>query len=141
MAIDRHFSTKASSARTQRSKMRRSSRSLRAQSGSWSSWPAGRHRSIGDELGCRRQLPGAVPDRQHGLPTGTVAHLLLRRDDALYVYDIFCPLFPIAGYGQARLEPEPGSFAYDAFGPEISGQNYPASLTCNVTIERRADGL
>ena len=73
--------------------------------------------------------------------TGTVAHLLLRRDDdALYVYDIFCPLFSIVGSGQARLEPEPGSFDYDAFGPEISGQNYPASLTCNVTIERRADG-
>jgi hypothetical protein len=73
-------------------------------------------------------------------PTGTIAHLLLRRDDdALYVYDIFCPLFSIVGSGQAKLEPEPGSFAYDAFGPEVSGQNYPARLTCNVTIERRAD--
>jgi hypothetical protein len=80
---------------------------------------------------------GAVRDEE---PTGTVAHLLLRRDDALYVYDIFCPLFSIVGSGQAKLEPEPGSFTYDAFGPEISGQNLPARLTCNVTIERRTDG-
>ncbi len=81
---------------------------------------------------------GAVREME---PTGTIAHVLLRRDDdALYVYDIFCPLFSIVGSGQAKLEPEPGSFAYDAFGPEVSGQNYPARLTCNVTIERRADG-
>ena len=81
---------------------------------------------------------GAVREME---PTGTIAHVLLRRDDdALYVYDIFCPLFSIVGSGQAKLEPEPGSFAYDAFGREVSGQNYPARLTCNVTIERRADG-
>ena len=80
---------------------------------------------------------GAVSDTE---PTGTIAHVLLRRDDdALYVYDIFCPLFSTVGSGQAKLEPEPGSFAYDAFGPEVSGPNYPARLTCNVTIERRAD--
>ena len=81
---------------------------------------------------------GAVSEME---PTGTIAHVLLRRDDdALYVYDIFCPLFSTVGSGQAKLEPEPGSFAYDAFGPEVSGQNYPARLTCTATIERRADG-
>ena len=86
----------------------------------------------------RWNATGAVRDTE---PTGTIAHVLLRRDDdALYVYDIFCPLFSTVGSGQAKLEPEPGSFAYDAFGPEISGTNYPAKLTCNVTIERRADG-
>ncbi len=76
---------------------------------------------------------GALSDTE---PTGTIAHLLLRRDDdALYVYDISCPSFSIVGSGQAKLEPEPGSFAYDAFGPEVSGQNFPARLTCKVTIE------
>jgi hypothetical protein len=80
---------------------------------------------------------GAVRERE---PTDTIAHVLLRRDDdALYVYDIFCPSFSIVGSGQAKLEPEPGSFTYDAFGPEVSGQNYPARLTCNLKIERRAD--
>jgi hypothetical protein len=74
-------------------------------------------------------------------PTSTIAHLLLRRDDdSLYVYDAFCPLFSVVGSGQAKLEPEPGSLAHDAFGPEVSGPNYPARLTCNVTIERRDAG-
>ena len=83
----------------------------------------------------------ATGARRETESTGTIAHLLLRRDDdALYVYDIFCPSFSIVGSGKATLEPEPGSFAHGAFGAELSGPNYPATLTCNVTIERRSDG-
>ena len=48
---------------------------------------------------------GALSDTE---PTGTIAHLLLRRDDdALYVYDISCPSFSIVGSGKRSSSRSP----------------------------------